>query len=208
MDERVGHEPFSDATLVWDGEPMRGSEEPDPDAIPPSEIEPFEPGRITMRFRETNQQLVSMPWEKPLVQWAGPDIEFVDLPVGASRHTVRFAIVDGHIIALKELPMAVGQQEYDVLRQLESKGAPSVKSYGLVTRTGDDSAIILTRYLSRSFQFRRLFMRLPEGASRYRDKLLDSMAGLLVEIHRMGMFWGVCSLGNTLLMRDGQRLQG
>ena len=207
MEERIGHEPYSDATLVWDGEPMRGSESPDPDAIPTSEIEPFEPGRITMRFRVSNQALVAMPWEKPLAYWSAPDLEFVDLPVGASRHTVRFALVDGHIIALKELPLEVGQKEYDVLRELEAKGAPSVKAYGLVTRTGDHGSIILTRYLSRSFQFRRLFMRLPEGAGRYRDKLLDSMTGLLVEIHRMGMFWGDCSLANTLLMRDGQRLQ-
>lgn len=207
MDERAGHEPFSDATLAWAGEPMRGPVEPDPDIIPASEIEPFEPGRISMRFRESSQQLVSMPWGTPLSLWAGPDLEFVDLPVGASRHTVRFAMVDGHIIALKELPLEVGQQEYDVLRELEARGAPAVKSYGLVTRTGDQGAIILTRYLSRSFQFRRLFMRLPEGERRYRDKLLDSMAGLLVEIHRIGMFWGDCSLANTLLMRDGQRLQ-
>lgn len=207
MDERIGHEPFSDATLVWDGEPMRGADAPDPDAIPISDIEPFDPGRITMRFRESNEGLVDMPWDQPLAHWAGPDIEFVDLPVGASRHTVRFAMVDGSIIALKELPLEIGQKEYDVLRDLEARGAPSVKAYGLVTRSGDSSAIVLTRYLARSFQFRRLFMRLPEGEHRYRDQLLDSMTGLLVEIHRMGMFWGDCSLANTLLMRDGQRLQ-
>ena len=65
-----------------------------------------------------------MPWEKPLAYWSGPDLEFVDLPVGASRHTVRFAMVDGHIIALKELPLEVGQKEYDVLRELEAKGRP------------------------------------------------------------------------------------
>ena len=76
-----------------------------------------------------------------------------------------------------------------------------------MTRSGDQSAIILTRYLARSFQFRRLFMRLPEGARRYRDQLLDAMTGLLVELHRTGLFWGDCSLANTLLMRDGQRLQ-
>ena len=33
------------------------------------------------------------------------------------------------------------------------------------------------------------------------------MTGLLVELHRTGLFWGDCSLANTLLMRDGQRLQ-
>ncbi len=65
MDERIGHEPFSDATLVWDGEPMRGGEPADPDLIPPEEVEPFDPGRITMRFRESNEALVGMPWEQP-----------------------------------------------------------------------------------------------------------------------------------------------
>ena len=149
-----------------------------------------------------------MPWDQPLARWSGPDLEFVDLPVGASRHTVRFAVVDGSIIALKELPLEVGQQEYEVLRELEARGAP----VGQGLRPGHAHRRSSRHHPdplpgSRSFQFRRLFMRLPEGASRYRDQLLDSMTGLLVELHRMGMFWGDCSLANTLLMRDGQRLQ-
>ncbi len=207
MDERNGNEPYSDATLVWDGEPMRGADRPDPDLIPPDEVEPFEPGRISMRFRESSQALVGMPWDQPLSGWADADLEFVDLPVGASRHVVRFVVVDGGILALKELPLDVGQREYDILRQLEARGAPSVRACGLVTRSGDFASIIITRYLARSLQFRRLFTRLPQGARKYRDQLLDSMTGLLVDLHRMGMFWGDCSLANTLLMRDGQRLQ-
>ncbi len=205
--ERVAHELPGNATLVWDGEPMRGANAPqltDEDEV---DAGPFDPGRITMRFRDSNQVFVAMPWDQPLAKWSGPDLEFVDLPVGASRHTVRFAVVDGSIVALKELPLDVGQKEYDVLRELEARGALAVKTCGLVTRSGDFSSIILTRYLARSFQFRRLFMRLPEGESRYRDQLLDAMTGLLVELHRMGFFWGDCSLANTLLMRDGQRLQ-
>ena len=207
MDERTGHEPFSDATLVWDGEPMRGPDEPDPDLFEPEEVEPFDPGHITMRFRESNQALVGMPWDLPLARWSDQDIEFVDLPVGASRHVVRFVVLDGSIVALKELPLDVGRKEYDILRELEAHGAPSVMACGLVTRSGDFSSILLTRYLARSLQFRRLFRRLPQGAGKYRDQLLDSMTGLLVDLHRMGLFWGDCSLGNTLLMRDGQRLQ-
>ena len=126
MDERIGHEPFSDATLVWDGEPMRGADVPDPDAIPTSDIEPFEPGRITMRFRESNEGLVDMPWDQPLAHWSGPDIEFVDLPVGASRHTVRFAMVDGSIIALKELPLEIGQK-FEVTLTFEASGEQVVE---------------------------------------------------------------------------------
>ena len=169
--------------------------------------EPFDPGRITMRFREGRQSLFELPWDEPLARWSRDDIQFVDLPVGASRHTVRFIVVEDGILALKELPLEAGQREYEVMHELEDRGAPAVRACGLVTRTGDQSAIIATRYLARSFQFRRLFMRLPEGERRYRDQLLDAMTGLLVELHRTGLFWGDCSLANTLLMRDGQRLQ-
>ncbi len=204
--EHIAHEPLEDATLVWDGEPLRGHEATlvSDDW---SDDEPFDAGRVTMRFREGNQALLSLPWDQPLARWSGADVGFVDLPVGASRHTVRFVVIEEGIIALKELPLEVGEREYDVLRELETRGAPAVKAVGLVTRSGDGSAIILTRYLARSFQFRRLFMRLPEGERRYRDQLLDAMTGLLVEVHRTGLFWGDCSLANTLLMRDGQRLQ-
>ena len=33
------------------------------------------------------------------------------------------------------------------------------------------------------------------------------MASLLVDLHRNGVYWGDCSLANTLFSRDGQRLQ-
>ena len=33
------------------------------------------------------------------------------------------------------------------------------------------------------------------------------MASLLVDLHRNGVFWGDCSLANTLFSRDGQVLQ-
>jgi len=190
-------EPETDASDRFDETPLLAAED---DGLE------FDPGRITMRFREGRQDLLELPWETPLLRWDREDIQFVDLPVGASRHTVRFIVVADGILALKELPMEVGQTEYDVMHELELRGAPAVRAVGLVTRSGDQSSIIATRYLARSFQFRRLFMRLPEGGRR-RDQLLDAMTGLLVEVHRTGLFWGDCSLANTLLMRDGQRLQ-
>ncbi len=46
-------------------------------------------------------------------------------------------------------------------------------------------------------------MRVPLEPGGYRDRLLDAMAGLLVDLHRAGVYWGDCSLANTLFRRDG-----
>ena len=70
-----------------------------------------------------------------------------------------------------------------------------------------DSAILVTEYLRHSLQFRRLLSRFPLGPGPYRDRLLDAMAWLLVDLHRGGVFWGDCSLANTLFRRDGDRIQ-
>ena len=50
-------------------------------------------------------------------------------------------------------------------------------------------------------------MRLPPDQPKHRSRLYDAMASLLVELHRHGVFWGDCSLANTLFSRDGQVLQ-
>jgi hypothetical protein len=162
---------------------------------------------VTMRFREGSEGLFALPWETPLAAWPDDAAEFVDLPIGTSRHTVRFIVAGRGIVALKELPLAPARSEYDVMRELEVRGAPAVRAAGLVERSASDDAIIATHYLARSFQFRRLFMRLPGGEDVHRDRLLDAMTNLLVELHRLGLFWGDCSLANTLLVRDGQTLQ-
>ena len=56
-------------------------------------------------------------------------------------------------------------------------------------------------------QYRRLLMLLRRGTSDYLDRLLDAMALLLVDLHRAGVYWGDCSLANTLFRRDGDRIQ-
>jgi hypothetical protein len=50
-------------------------------------------------------------------------------------------------------------------------------------------------------------MRFPLGPGPYRDRLLDAMASLLVDLHRGGVYWGDCSLANTLFRRDGDKIQ-
>ena len=136
-----------------------------------------------------------------------PDVALRDIAVGPSRHLVKFVEADGALWALKELPPRIARKEYSVLRQLEDLGLPAVRPAGLVLQPELGSAILVTRYLDGSWQYRRLFMRLPPNQPKHRARLFDAMASLLVELHRHGVFWGDCSLANTLFSRDGQILQ-
>jgi hypothetical protein len=45
------------------------------------------------------------------------------------------------------------------------------------------------------------------GLKPYRKYLLDAMAGLIVQLHLGGVFWGDCSLSNTLFRRDAGALR-
>jgi hypothetical protein len=136
-----------------------------------------------------------------------PDVPLRDIAVGMSRHLVKFVDADGALWAVKDMPPRVAVKEYDVLRQLEEMGLPAVRPAGVVLQPEFETAILVTRYLEGSWQYRRLFMRLPPDQPTHRGRLLDAMAGLLVELHRHGVFWGDCSLANTLFSRDGQVLQ-
>jgi hypothetical protein len=142
-----------------------------------------------------------------LSQWNVPDVPLRDIAVGPSRHLVKFVEADDALWAVKDMPQRIAAKEYDVLRRLEEMGLPAVRPAGLVAQPEFDTAILVTRYLEGSWQYRRLFMRLPPDQPKHRTRLLDGMAGLLVELHRHGVFWGDCSLANTLFSRDGQTLQ-
>jgi tRNA A-37 threonylcarbamoyl transferase component Bud32 len=99
------------------------------------------------------------------------------------------------------------RHEYEVLLRLEALGLPCVRPIGISDRPSEDTAILVTEYLRHSLQYRRLLMRVPLTAGGYRDRLLDAMASLLVDLHRAGVYWGDCSLANTLFRRDGGTIQ-
>ena len=160
-----------------------------------------------LRLRDPAIDLVDLPWELPLEAWSSDHLSFRHVPVGPSRHLVRFLVSSGILYALKELPLGVARQEYDVLLHLENLGLPTVEAAGVAEAPARDSAILVTKFLPHSLQYRRLMMRLPPGSGTYRERLLDAMAFLLVDLHRSGVFWGDCSLANTLFRRDGDRIQ-
>jgi hypothetical protein len=134
-------------------------------------------------------------------------MRFRELPIGPSRHLVRFIVSGRRTYALKEEPLNVATIEFSVLRHLQAKGLPAVYPVGLAAAPERDTAILVTEYLEFSIQYRRLLIRFPLGPGAYRDRLLDAMAWLLVDLHRAGVFWGDCSLANTLFRRDGDKIQ-
>ena len=160
-----------------------------------------------LRLRSPSAGLLSLPWERPLAEWSTPEVPLREMDVGPSRHLVKFVECDGALWALKELPPRIAVREYDALGRIEEMHLNAVRPAGLVQQPDFDTALLLTRYLEGSWQYRRLFLRLPPDAPKQRSRLLDGMASLLVELHRRGVFWGDCSLANTLFVRDGQVLQ-
>jgi tRNA A-37 threonylcarbamoyl transferase component Bud32 len=160
-----------------------------------------------LRLREPTPELLDLPWQRPLEGWPADGLAFRELPVGPSRHLVRFLVTGRGLLALKEEPLRVAEREYDVLRHLQDAGLPAVRPVGLAAAPERDAAILVTSYLPSSLQYRRLLSRTPPGPGVTRDRLLDAMAGLLVELHRGGVYWGDCSLTNTLFRRDGDRIQ-
>jgi tRNA A-37 threonylcarbamoyl transferase component Bud32 len=160
-----------------------------------------------LRLRDEVAALLDLPWEAPLETWDDTGHRFRELPVGPSRHLVRFLVHAGMVYALKELPETVAEREFEVLRHLEEARLPGVRAVGLAVRPERGDAVLVTEYLRHSMQYRRLLMRFHDVSSAYRDRLLDAMALLLVDLHRGGVYWGDCSLANTLFRRDGDRIQ-
>ena len=162
---------------------------------------------ISIRLRAASPGLLALPWLDPLETWPEDAASFRELNVGPSRHLVRFVEADYVLYALKELPTRIADKEYRVLRELEIRELPAVRPVGLVEQPDTGNSILVTEYLEHSWQFRRLFRRLPRELVKHRERLLDAIAGLLVDLHRAGVYWGDCSLANTLFKRDGQLLQ-
>ncbi|RBY80653.1 DUF4032 domain-containing protein [Geodermatophilus sp. TF02-6] len=144
--------------------------------------------------------LLTLPWHQPLEEW-DPDI-LLEVPQrGISRHVVRFTTQNGHVYALKEIAEHLARHEYALLGQFEEEGLPAVAALGIcVDRPGGQDAILVTRYLEYSMSYRFLFSR-PTG-DHSAEQLLDTMVVLLVRLHLAGVFWGDCSLSNTLFRLD------
>ncbi|RMF45209.1 MAG: DUF4032 domain-containing protein [Anaerolineae bacterium] len=163
--------------------------------------------QITISLRPGHPDFLDLPWSYPLAQWPQRSSHVEDLPRGLSRHAVVFVNYDGRLYACKELPPEVAEQEYDLLRTMQETHLPVVEAVGHVhlQNTWGETSVLITRYLDYSLPYRSLFIN--SAMRGYQEHLLDAMAGLLVQLHLAGVYWGDCSLSNTLFRRDAGTLQ-
>ena len=161
-----------------------------------------------LTIRAGHPDFLDLPWDVSLAEWEIENI--LDLPKGISRHEVRFVQYPEGIYAIKELPTRAARQDYTVLRALEFFGGPAVRPVGLVEKRNHDrhselSAALITAYEPFSFSYRELVQGPGFGARR--KQMLDAFAGLLVELHLAGVFWGDCSLSNVLYRFDAEAIE-
>lgn len=147
--------------------------------------------------------LLALPWQLPLEEWV--DDRLVEVPArGLHRHVVRFVRLGGSVYALKEINERLARREYDVLRWLGEQDLPAVRVLGVAVGRPDLDAVLVTEFLAYSTSYRALFAT-PRGGWPT-DRLLDALVQLLVRLHLAGVFWGDCSLSNTLFRLDAGAL--
>jgi Domain of unknown function (DUF4032)/Lipopolysaccharide kinase (Kdo/WaaP) family len=163
--------------------------------------------RIQLVPRAAQADFLDLPWHEPLEDWRSTRL--VEVPRGIGRHVVRFVSYAGSFFALKELPPAIAQREYALLRELALRGIAAVEPVGVVgerAREGEEPLpdVLITRYLDFSLPYRLALARRPQPDQL--ERLLDAFAQLLVRLHLSGFYWGDCSLSNALFRRDAEEL--
>ncbi|MDJ0790972.1 MAG: DUF4032 domain-containing protein [Acidimicrobiia bacterium] len=157
--------------------------------------------------RSGDPDFVDLDWSIPISDWESDRL--VDMPSGIHRHPVVFVAYREGVYAIKELPVDLAAHEYEMLRSMEDETRHMARAAGLVTRPwlSDDveaSGAVITRYVRHAFPYRELVT--GTGFGERRDALLDAFAGLLVELHLGGFYWGDCSLSNILYRWDASSI--
>lgn len=161
-----------------------------------------------LNVRPQNPDFLDLQWELPIYEWTSDRL--VTMPKGVHRHPVVFAAYDEGIYAIKEMSLRLATNEYRVLRRLTDVSQRAAEPVGLAERdwldpSAEGAGVVITRYVEHSFQYRRLVSGAGFGVRR--TQLLDALAGLLVELHITGCYWGDCSLSNVLYRFDAGQIE-
>ena len=152
--------------------------------------------------------LSQLPWDKPLEEW--PEDEVLTQMRGISRHVARLIRSNpkkpnSEVFAVKETVPEFANREYDLLRELNNRNAPSVEPVAVVEGRQDANgnelpAALVTKYLPYSLPYRVILSGETTPADIY--NMANALALLLTRMHLLGFWWGDCSLSNTLFRRD------
>lgn len=161
-----------------------------------------------IQTREDHPDFIDLDWSRPISEWTTSRL--VDMPTGIHRHQVVFVAYPEGIYAIKELPPRLSRHEFDILRAMEGRTRHTAIAVGHVERTWVDpheewAGAVITAYVNHAFPYRSLISGI--GFGERRDALLDAFAGLLVELHLHGLFWGDCSLSNILYRWDASSIE-
>jgi tRNA A-37 threonylcarbamoyl transferase component Bud32 len=165
--------------------------------------------RLQLAKATEHTSVVSWPLTADLQSW---DIDGMHRVMGLHRHVVRMVETTHTAYVVKELPDRLAEREYRLLRQLAELDLPTAEVVAVITdRTHDDGTpaegLLVTRHVDYSLPYRVLLSGRGLQIPYLGERLLDSLAGLLVRLHLAGFFWGDCSLSNTLFRRDADALQ-
>jgi hypothetical protein len=157
----------------------------------------------TLSIRPGHPDFLDLDWDVSVEHWMGGRV--VELPTGVHRHPIAFVSYDEGLYAIKELPRHLAHHEYDTLRTLRDRVRPIAPPVGVVERgwvppDQEWSSAIITEFVPFTFTYRELIR--GGGFGPRREQMLDAFAGLLVELHLAGCFWGDCSLSNVLYRYD------
>jgi len=158
--------------------------------------------------RSGDPDFIDLDWAHRITKWDASRL--VDMPAGIHRHEVVFVAYREGIYAIKELPLSLARHEFDILRTMEDVTKLTARAVGYVERPWvspdrEWAGAVITRYVSHAFPYRELLSGI--GFGHRRDALLDAFAGLLVELHLAGFYWGDCSLSNVLYRWDASSIE-
>jgi len=145
--------------------------------------------------------LSHLPWEVGLEEW--PEDPTLAQQRGISRHIVRLvraqsesASSEGEIYAIKETNDEFANREYQILRELSHRGAPSVDPIAVVTGRQSDQgeelpSALVTRFLPFSLPYRVVLSGVIGGkvTGSEIENMANALALLLVRLHLLGFWW-------------------
>lgn len=147
--------------------------------------------------------MIGWPLEIPLEEWSFDGIHGV---LGLHRHEVRMIEQPSGTYVVKELPDHLARREFRMLRFLAEANVPTVESVAVVTDRRSGEGLIVTQHLDYSLPYRVLLSGRGLQIPALGERLIDALVGLLARLHLAGVYWGDCSLSNTLFRRDAGAL--